>query len=420
MSLIQLAGINYKQTPIEIREKLSFDEHGCRDILSFFKKDKSIQEAILLSTCNRTEFYIIKDESISLNGQLPKVLLDVIGIPDFDVNDHFYKAANFDAVSHLFRVTAGLDSMVVGEDQILAQVKQAYTIAVEHGLAGKYFHKIFHQAFRVGKRSRTETKISSGAASIGSVAVDLSKKIFSNLSDKNVLMIGAGDIAQVTLTNLKKRGVNKLFITNRTKSKAESVAREFDASVLAFEHLEQALSNADVVISSTSSKQAIISNEMIRNAMIKRKNSPLFLIDIAVPRDIDKSVKDLYNVFLYDIDDLKDIVDKNLMKRRNEILKVEKIIQEELDEYLIWNEKLQVLPTIKQLQEHFEDIRQREISRYQKNFVKEDWEKMDKFSRSLLKKFLHSPMVRLHECKDMTELCGRCTIREVFGLDEDE
>jgi len=419
MLSIHLTGINYKKAPLDIRERLSFNEDDCKRFLSHISQENGIEEAVILSTCNRTELYVVADHSAALsNGKLTHALTRFVGLQDSHTDEYFYRARDFDAVEHLFKVAAGLDSMVLGEDQILGQVRDAYSMAVEAKTAGRFFHKIFHQSFRVGKRSRSETKISWGASSIGSVAVELALKIFSDFSEKYVLMVGAGEIAQVTLMNLQKRGIKRLTIANRTLERAQKLAKKFDAEAIPFEMLKEGVKQADMVICSTASRDAIISTEFIKEIMGQRKNRPLFLIDIAVPRDIEKDVKELYNVFLYDIDDLKNIVSKNLKKREQEIPKVMAIIQEELNDFISWYKGLDVLPTIKQLQQHFEQIRQREVEKNRKYFAKEDWEQIDKFSRSLLKKFLHSPMVRLHECKDASELCGKCTIREVFGLDE--
>ncbi|NIA30465.1 MAG: glutamyl-tRNA reductase [Actinobacteria bacterium] len=421
MLSIYLTGINYKKAPLDIRERFSFDENECKKLLSHISGQEGIEEVVILSTCNRTEFYVVANHSSSLaNGRLVHILAKYVDLQDPQIaQDYFYKSRDFKAVEHLFKVVAGLDSMVLGEDQILGQVRNAYTLAVEAKTANRFFHKIFHQSFRVGKRSRNETKISWGAASIGSVAVELAQKIFSDF-DKSVLMVGAGEIAQITLMNLQKRGINRLTIANRTLSKAQKLARQFNATAIPFDELKNGIEQADMVICSTASREAIISTEMIKEIMAQRKNRPLFLIDIAVPRDIEQDVRDLYNVFLYDIDDLRSIVSKNLRKREQEIPKVMEIILEEMHDFINWYKSLDVLPTIKQLQHHFEEIRQREIKKNRKHFVQEDWEQIDKFSKSLLKKFLHSPMIRLHQCKDDSELCGKCTIKEIFGLDEYE
>ena len=421
MLSIYLTGINYKKAPLDIRERFSFDDNECRNLLAHIYKQPGVEEAVILSTCNRTEFYIVANNTSSVaNGSMSHILAQYLDFQDANAaGNYFYKSRDFEAVEHLFKVAAGLDSMVLGEDQILGQVRNAYSLAVEAKTAGRFLHKTFHQSFRVGKRSRNETRISWGAASIGSVAVELAQKIFSDF-DKNVLMVGAGEIAQVTLMNLQKRGIHRLSIANRTLAKAQKLARQFSAAAIPFSELNSGIEQADMVICSTASREPIISTEMIREIMAHRNNRPLFLIDIAVPRDIETEVRDLYNVFLYDIDDLKSIVSKNLRKREQEIPKVMHIIREEMHEYVNWYKSLDVLPTIKQLQQHFEEIRQREIQKNRKHFAPEDWEQMDKFSKSLLKKFLHSPMIRLHQCRDDSELCGKCTIREVFGLDEYE
>ena len=310
--------------------------------------------------------------------------------------------------------------MVLGEDQILSQVKKAYSIAVEAKTANRFFHKLFHHAFIVGKRCRHETKINSGAASVGSVAVELVKKNFSNINDKKILLIGSGDIAQVLLSNLNKIGLSDITIVNRTLNKAQKLAHGFNAKVLPLMDLSKALCKSNIIITSTASKQEILSFDTVKQVMLERKNLPLLIVDIAVPHDVEHSVKSLNNVFLYNIYDLQEIAKKNLHSRQKEILKVEKIITEELKEYEQSYSKKYVVPTIKELNFFFDKIRQQEIKRYGKNFCEEDLKDLDLFSRSLMKKILHPPMMRLNECAIEHKFCGDCTIRKIFGLDKHE
>ncbi len=365
-------------------------------------------------------YCVVNQEKNRLDKKLSDILTNHLGLAPQSLKDYFYYASDSKVASHLFRVAAGLDSMVLGEDQILIQVKKAYTYAVEAKTADFFLHKLFHQAFRVGKRCRCETKISAGAPSMGSVAIDLVHKIFPDINGKKILLIGAGDAAHLVLSNLKDIGVSDITIINRTLSKAHKLAQVFNARILRFVDLPEAVNKADVIISSTASKQEILSFDMIKHAILKRKNRPLLIIDIAVPHDVEQLVKSLFDVFLYNIDDLQQIAKKNMIARQQEIFRAEKIIAQGLKEYEQWHTKQQVVPTIKDLQFFFEKIRQQEIGRYSKHFSEEDLKDLDTFSKSLIKKILHLPMTRLGECAVEHEFCGRCTIRKVFGLDKHE
>ncbi|MHB1377441.1 MAG: glutamyl-tRNA reductase [Candidatus Humimicrobiaceae bacterium] len=418
---IYLTGLNYKKAPMHALEKFSFNEQECLNFLVKTRSIKQLNEIVLLSTCNRTELYCITgQENNQFNGKLLSILTDYIGLDSQSLKDYFYHASNSKAVNHLFQVAAGLDSMVLGEDQILSQVKKAYSIAVEAKTVNRFFHKLFHQAFRVGKRCRHETKISSGAASVGSVAIELIQKNFSNISDKKILLIGAGNIAQVLLSNLKNTGSSDITIVNRTLSKAQKLAQVFNAEVLPLIDLSKALRKSNIIITSVASKQEILSFDTVKQVMLERKNSPLLIVDIAVPHNVEHSVKSLYNVFLYNIYDLQQIAEKNMHSRKKEIISVKKIITEELKEYEQWYSKQYVIPTIKDLNFFFDKIRQQEVERYGKNFCEKDLKDLDLFSRSLINKILYPPMIRLNECAIEHNFCGACTIRKIFGLDKDE
>lgn len=417
---IIVSGINHHTAPVEIRERLSFDNELARQANQQLVEKGILQEALVLSTCNRTEIYGVIDDFSALNGQIPHFISEVKLAGNAIPATLFYQRKQREAIHHLFRVASGLDSMVVGEAQILGQVKQAYQCAAEAGTTELKLNKLFHHAFRVGKRVRTETKIGEGAVSIASVSVDLAKKIFGNLAGKKLLLIGAGEMAQHMLAQLKIYGANQTFIINRTKQRAEILANAFDATVIPFDELQNAVKMADLVIASTASKAAVLQAEAIKQMMVQRKSHPLFLIDIAVPRNIDPDAKKLENVHLYNIDDLQSIVAQNFGNRKNEVPKVEQIVTEELEQFLEWYEALPVRYTIQQIQEHFEAIRQMSIERNRKFFKEEDWDQMDKFSKSLMKKFLHSPIMRLKSCPETGNLCERCTVKAVFGLENDE
>ena len=414
---ICMAGVNHKSTPFEIRECLAMDDAGCGRFLSLMQNSNNIQEAIVVSTCNRTELYVVSDETEDIsNGYLPTAMLHFARLNDWHAEQYFYQAQGLDAVDHLFRVAAGLDSMVLGENQIIGQLRNAYSRSVKRGMVDTMFHKLFHQAFRVGKRIRTETKINEGSSSIGSVTVDLVNELMPDSLDKNVLIIGAGEMAQATLLNLQKLGKHRVKIANRTLGKAQDLAQKFSAEAVPFSALRDALKEADLVICSTGSKTPVVTSAMVRDIMVQR-DIPLYMIDIAMPRNIDKSAGVLSNVYLYDLDGLKNMVEQNIQMRTAEIPKAESIIHNEIESFVSWHAKLDVTPTIKQLQQHFENIRQREMKRNSKFFEKESWEQIDKFSRSLLNKILHAPMMCLRQCSGASEACRRCTVKEVFGLD---
>ncbi len=413
MSSLSLIGLNYRNAPLEVREKLAFDTERIEHFMRMLQQDMHLKEAVLLSTCNRTELYVYC-ESASCHADLLSALLHYCQVDPEQHSQYFYKKTSKAVIEHLFRVVSGLDSMVIGEDQILGQIKNAYAIAVEEGMAKSYFHKLFHQAFRVGKRVRNETQINSGAASVASVAIELSNKIFKTLKDKSILLVGAGDIAQVALMNLAKQGANHITVINRTLQKAHDMARPFQAQVRPFSELYEAMQEADIVITSTAAKQPIIKTDSTRDLMNRRKNRPLFLIDIAVPRDIDPGIRDLYNTFLYDIDDLEQVVAKTLDTRRKEIPQAEKIIEQEMASFQEWLTTQKVVSTIKELSVHMEELRKQTVEKNRKHFLQEDWDQMDKFSKSLLKAIMHSPYMQLH---NGDHGCGRCTIRQVFGLE---
>ncbi len=412
-----VSGINHKTASVEIRERLSFDdEHLNSGNLQLLEKS-ILREATIVSTCNRTEIYGVSERPEDAKNEISRFL------SEYKLNGHvlpkqiFYFKKDIDAIFHLFRVAAGLDSMVIGEPQILGQIKNAYAHASYVGTTDFVLHKVFHSAFRVGKRARAETKIGGGAVSVASVSIDLAKKIFNDFSDKKILLIGAGEMAIQTLTQLNSVGAKEIYIINRTFKRAEVLAKNIGGIAMPFDDLKQALINADMVVASTSAERAILDTETVKTVMTLRKNRPLFLIDISVPRNIDPAVRQIYNTYLYDVDDLQTIVSQNLGARKKEIPKVEKIIAEEVEKFMSWYRSLSSLETIKVIRDHFEEIRKKAIQQNKKFFKEEDWEQMEKFSKSLMKKFLHHPIMYLRSCSNNGKLCERCAIIDVFGLE---
>lgn len=418
-----VVGLNHKTTPVEIRELLSFSEEETEKLLTSLKNDNFLSEASLLSTCNRTELYCIANEAINGNP-----IINIQDVLTFTKNitidkKYFYSFCNIEAIRHLFKVSAGLESMIVGEAQILGQVKDAYRISCNAGKNGAYLNKIFHTAFKVGKRARTETNIGVGAVSISLAAVELAQKIFQDMSHLSALLIGAGEMAELTAKHFISKNLGRLFIINRTFEKAVELVNKLDnGSAIPFEQLETVLKDVNIVITSTAAPNFIITPPLVRKAMGLRKNKPIFFIDIGVPRNIAPDVGNIYNLFLYNIDDLNTIVDKNLQKRQKEIPNVEKIIEEEISEFKNWLNTLKVTPTIRLLQNLFDKIRVEEIEKSRKHFRTEQNEYLEILTKSIINKILQIPITKLKQISSETE--GNCTgdidfistIRELFGL----
>ncbi len=412
-------GINHSTAPVEIREKLSFSEPIAKATIKHLVSKKILKEAVLLSTCNRTEVYGVVEDRANLNGQISRQFQLVKNIQENISEELFYQKNEQNAVSHLFRVASSLDSMIVGDAQILGQTKQAYIWATEAETSDSLLNRLFHSAFRTAKRVRSETKIGEGSTSVGLVAVNLAQKLFRDFVGKKVVLVGAGKMGQQVIRQLSNFDSLEIFILNRTPAKAEELANRVNGQALPFDQLHRALIDADIVITSTSASQPVLTPVTVKNAMLRRKNRPLFFIDIAVPRNIDPRIKEIYNTYLFDIDDLQNIVKKNMGKRKKEIPKAEKILAEEVDRFMQWYRSRNTIYTIRQLQEHFDSLRKEEIRRSKKHFKDEELADIDKFSKSLMKKFLHSPIMRLKTCPETEVVCRRCTIKEVFGLENE-
>ena len=411
-----LVGLNHRTAPVELRERLSISKAHLSEALAGLKALEGISECLLLSTCNRTEVYAytaLRSDDGTISGWMS----DFCGVPQDDFMPHAYSTAGHKAAEHLFRVAAGIDSMVVGETQVLGQVKEAYAAASEQGATGTVLNSLFQQAASVGKRARTETGISRGASSVGSAAILLAKSIFGELGGRVVLVVGAGKMAELTIEHLTSYGISQVLVTNRTYEKALELAERFDGEPVRFDDMAAALERADIVITSTGAKQPIITREMVRQAMTSRRGRPVFLIDIAVPRDIEPAVSNLDNVFLYNIDDLQAVVNLDKANRRAEIEKVERIVAEEMDEFSQWFRTLESVPIITALREKFEDVRQAEVEklcRKLSHLSPEDVEAIGAATKSIVNKLSHDPMIRIKEyTTDAEKLQVIC---DTFGI----
>jgi glutamyl-tRNA reductase len=357
-------GMNHESAPVELRERMASDRESTALALSYMRESEWIREGLFLSTCNRVEAVYTTDNPSQAKDSMLSILSRIGNIPEKDFVSNIYIYEDTEAVRHIFKVAASLDSMVVGEPQILGQIKDAYyNAAVNEKTSGVILNRLMHRAFHVAKRVKTETGISESAVSISSTAVELAKKIFYGLEGRKVLLIGAGDMAELAARHLMGNGVKTLIVANRSFEKALQVADMFKGKAVFFEEIGSYLIEVDIVITSTASMDFVVTRDLVGNCLRKRRNRPLFFIDIAVPRDVEPSVNDLENIFVYDIDDLKEIVKENTEQRKEEALKAERIVQEEVIRFEKWLESLDVVPTIVSLKNKIESLRKAEMKK---------------------------------------------------------
>lgn len=411
-------GVNHRTAPIEVRERLWFSKDEIRGALPLLKKE-FLQECVLISTCNRTELYGLPHIETAEIEKLRRFLLAFKHMDSLAGPEHFYSFTGPEAVKQLFRVATGIDSMIPGDVQILGQVKEAYWLAQECNTLGLTTTKLFQTAFHAGKRARTETEISEGAISISFGAVELAGKIFEDLHKKTALLIGAGKTGELTAKHLRSKGIGAIYLTNRTRSRAEELASKFGGIVIEFDEFKGKLKDIDIVISAVASRDFILTADDLSRAMRERRNQPLLIVDIGVPRNIDPTANKIENVFLHDIDALQVIVQRNLQKRMQEIPKVEKIIDEELSRFFQWESSLEVNPTIEQLLSFAEDVRQKEVHKYRHRFQPEELETVHVLTKRIIKKILHRPLVSLKKGSSLSSdesLRMITSVRKLFGL----
>lgn len=398
---IIVVGLNYRTAPVEIREKFSFAERDLPDALHRLRHTKSILECVIVSTCNRTELYAVVDRLHVCGHFLRSFLEDWFGIDREQFTKYLYIYEDDQAIEHLFRVTCGLDSMIIGETQILGQVRDAFLFAQEQRTTGTMFNKLFKQAVTMAKRAHTETSINDNAVSVSYAAVELGKQIFGSFDDKKVLLIGAGKMSELTAKHLQANGADKLIVANRSYERAEEMARKFNGEACSIEEMDAYLTEVDIVISSTGSDHFILTHDQMSNVLRARKTkNPLFLIDIAVPRDIDPEVGSLEEVFLYDIDDLEGIVESNLEQRREDAMKIEAMIVEEMADFKRWYKTLGVGPVIRALQEKSAEVHS-EVMESLLNKLPHlndrEVKLIRKLTKSMVNQMLHDPIHRVKE-----------------------
>ncbi|MBF0621004.1 MAG: glutamyl-tRNA reductase [Magnetococcales bacterium] len=418
---IVVVGLNHKSTPIAIRERLSYSAEDIPSALAALTGLESIAEAVILSTCNRVEIYVASRDRDHAIGAIATWMAQSRDIALAELEPHLYHYKEEAAVAHGFRVASSLDSMVVGEPQILGQMKEAYHFANSAKTTGLLLNKYFHRAFRVAKRVRTETAIAENVVSVSTAAVNLAKKIFGDLSNHSCLLIGAGEMCELAAQHLIGQGISKVLVTNRTLSRARQLADRFHGEAFALETLEKNLHRADIIISSTGSPRPILSAAMVRNALKQRRQQPMFLIDIAVPRDIDPAINSVDSAFLYDIDDLNKIVQDNMVGRHQAAENAQNIVDEEVPEFIHWLQSLDVVPTIVDLRNRLESLKDRELERtFQKwpGLSDDDRKRVEELGRLLINKVLHDPVSRLRTMAgDGNGDVYVDATRKLFGLD---
>ena len=399
---ILVVGLSHKTAPVEIREKIAFSPTAMAEPLKQMLALDSISEALIVSTCNRVELYATSRDPERAVAQLQHFLAEYHKLPFDKLVEHLYEKRGEDAIRHVLRVSASLDSMIIGEPQILGQIKTAYGYASEFKTAGLILNRFMHKAFSVAKRVRTETAIASNAVSVSFAAVELARKIFDKLENKTVMLIGAGEMCELAAKHFINNGIAEVLVTNRTYARAEKLAAEFNGRAVAFENFQDQLHQADIVLSSTGAPGFVLQAKKIAEVIKLRRNKPMFIIDIAVPRDIEPKANKIDNVYLYDVDDLQGVVQANLKERKKEADKAEAIIEEEILQFYRWLSTLEVKPTIVSLRRKLEEMRQNEVQKTLSNLDPDDKtaKSIDALTRAIINKILHQPTSILKDAQN--------------------
>jgi glutamyl-tRNA reductase len=419
---IVLLGLNHKTAPVALRECLAISKDETSVALKAFRELPSIREVMLFSTCNRVEVLMIVQDKTNAVGAVKDFLSELKHLPVSEFEKSLYIYDGDDAVRHVFRVAASLDSMVVGEPQILGQIKEAYQMATKKKTSGVLLNKLLHRTFFVAKRVRTETGIGDHAVSISYAAVEMGRKIFGTFERKKVLLIGAGEMAELAVVHLIRNRVGDILVANRTFESGVELARTFKGQAIRFEEIEGALKQVDIIISSTGSPDYVVTRSHVKGIIRQRRNRPLFFIDIAVPRDIDPEINRLANAYVYDIDDLKGIIDENIQDRNREAIKGERIVDEAVISFRRWYESLDVIPTIVELRKKIEKIAKGELKRTQhalEHLSEDDHDAISRMTDAMIKKILHDPTLLLkRNGRHQDKSVYLDVTRKLFKLDE--
>jgi glutamyl-tRNA reductase len=422
MSIV-LVGLNHKSAPVEVRERLAFTEEACSTGLRALVDGEIVREGLIVSTCNRVEV-LAETATERLSDTIERVnqfLSRTDSLPQSFFETHLYQHTDDQAVRHLFRVASSLDSMVVGEPQVLGQVRRSYSIALEAGTAGRILNRLVHHAFRVAKRVRTETGIGANAVSISYMAVELGKKIFNSLEGHTALLIGAGEMAELSARHLLSAGVSRILLANRTEERAERLSAELGGETINFAELSAYLAEADIVICSTAADQYLITEQMAREALSKRRNRPSFFIDISVPRNVDPAVGKLPNVFVFDIDDLESVISSNIREREREAERAELIVESEIMQFQQTLRVLDIGPTIGALRNKLQDIAKVELTRQRNRLgplTQEQETAIEALLVSTVNKISHPLLTHMRRSYDASDAETIQAWRDIFGLEE--
>ncbi len=415
-----VVGLNHRTAPVELRERIAFNAGNLPAALREMRGLPGVAEAAVLSTCNRCELYAAADNPAVAIAELSAFLAEFHGLRPADLAEHLYRHEDPAAARHLFRVAAGIDSMVLGEGQILGQVKAAFRLAAETRTARAFLHELFQRALHVGKRARTTTGIHRGAVSISSAAVDLATSVFGNLTGREALVIGAGEMSEQTLKHLVDHGVASVIVANRTFDRAVDLAGRYAGRAVTFDDFPGHLRSADIIISSSAAPHPIVTVDKLRPVLAARRGRPLFIVDIAVPRDVEPEVADLPNVYLFDIDDLDQVAERYRAERAREVVKVEGLIEEELTQFAVWLDTRTAKPLIVELRERVEAVRDAELERWLRrlpDLTEAEREVVRQMMRSFGNKILHGPLVEIRKGSGSEEESNvRALVRRLFDL----
>jgi glutamyl-tRNA reductase len=410
MSVLALVGVSHHRTPIELRERVALDLEACRALAQQLGS-----EAVVLSTCNRTELYLGREENAE--NEAVAAITELAGDRSQDLAAALYRLRDDGAALHLFRVAAGLDSLVPGEGEILGQVRSAFEV----GAPGPLLDRLFRQALHTGRRVRIETAIGESPASVPSAAAALAQQVFGELDGRRVLLLGAGKISEATARNLVSRGAEIAVVANRTTAHGEDLARRLGARALSLDAVAAELEHVDVVVSATSAAGVVVSRETVAHAFRVRKGRPLLLVDLAVPRDLDPAINELEGCFLYDVDDLRAVVEETLSGRRSEAARAERLVAEEAERFREWQAALDIVPTIASLRALAEEIRDSELARAGGRLSETERRHVESVTSQILAKLLHLPTIRMKEAAAAADgVVYADVVRHLFGLGEEE
>ncbi|MBW1615127.1 MAG: glutamyl-tRNA reductase [Deltaproteobacteria bacterium] len=421
MRHIILIGLNHNTAPVELREKIAFSDPELKQALLSLKKKQDINEAFILSTCNRVEILAAVSDIQNAIQSIDDFFSEEKNIDFNDIKKFFYIYSDEKAAKHIFMVSAGLDSMILGEPQILGQLKEAYRSAVEQKTSGPILNRLIHKAFFTAKKIRTETGIGSHAVSISYAAVELAKKIFGELKKKTLLLIGAGEMAELAVEHLRGNKLTDIYVANRTFKNGVELAKKFGGRALKLQEVSSALEIVDIVIASTAASQFIISEKEVRNVIRSRRNRPIFFIDIAVPRNIAPGINGIANSYLYDIDDLRGVIKENKNLRNKEAVKAERIVEEAVITYLNWYESLDINQVISSLKSKLDGIGEAELKKTLsslKHLSEQDIKALSVMTASFINKVLYDPILFLKSAgckKDKTAYLD--FTKKIFHLD---